>query len=314
MNNDKLEYADPLELLINGPVGGRRRWAAWLVLRMLETKGNCRYRGDDRLRGTEHAQTAIASLRAAVRALSPAEQGLLLRVILTLPWEQLRRNTGFSLRVPEILVELGKDLGVLPCLAAAQSVVDQGGDAVRRYPLTGLLPEVRQPGSGLIISLSARERKQLGVSADTIEFDRLTVAVQSFRGYGWEANLRPLVAWWIESLDHRDAARVVRGLFPDIRRAAKDERARWRALGLLDWLVNHPDHPRAGEAMTVAREVARADVRKAAADLAAALGQWEVLEALARSDRDRGVRQRAEKLLTGRRGSGWAGGQGELFG
>jgi hypothetical protein len=177
-----------------------------------------------------------------------------------------------------------------------------------------LLPEVRQPGNGLIISLNARERKQLGVSADTIEFDRLTVAVQSFRGYGWEANLRPLVAWWIESLDHRDTARVVRGLFPDIRRATKDEQARWRALGLLDWLVTHADHPRAGEAMTVAREVARADVRKAAADLAAALGQWEVLEGLTRSDRGRGVRERAEKLLTSRKGSGWVGGQGELFG
>ncbi|HNU98980.1 MAG: hypothetical protein KA191_12215 [Verrucomicrobia bacterium] len=314
MNNDKLEYADLLELLINGPVGGPRRWAAWLVLRMLETKGNCCYRSDDHLRGTERAQAAIASLRAAARALSVAEQGLLLRAILTLSWEQLRRNTGFSLRVPGILVELGKDLGVLPCLAAAESVVDQGNDAVRRYPLTGLLPEVRQPGSGLIFSLSARERKQLGVSADTIEFDRLTVAVKSFRGCGWEANLRPLVAWWIESLDHRDAARVVRGLFPDIRRAAKDDQARWRALGLLDWLVDHPDHPTAGEAMTVAREVARADVRKAAADLAAALGQWEVLEWLTGSDRDRSVRERAEKLLQGRVGPGASGGQDELFG
>jgi len=314
MNNDGLEYADLLELLTNGPVGGGRRWAAWLVLRMLETKGGCRYRNEGRLRGTEHARTAVASLRTAVRALSVAEQGLLLRAILTLPWEQLRRDTGLSLRVPEILAELGKDLGVLPCLAAAESVVDQGGDAVRRYPLAGLLPEVRQPGSGLIISLGAREHEQLDISADTIEFDRLTVAVQSFRGYGWEANLRPLVAWWIESLDHRDAARVLSGLFPDIRRAAEDEQARWRALGLLDWLVTHADHPRAGEAVTVARQVARADVRKAAADLAAALGQWEVLEGLARSDRDRGVRERAEKLLTGRVGPGASGGQGELFG
>lgn len=314
MNNDRLEYADLLELLTNGPSGGRRHWAAWLVLRMLETKGGCRYRHEGRLRGTEHARTAIASLRAAARALSAAEQGLLLRAILTLPWEQVRRSTALSLRVPEILAELGKDLGVLPCLAAAESVVDQGGDAVRRYPLAGLLPEVRQPGSGLIISLSAPEREQLEISADTIEFDRLTVAVQSFHGCGWEANLRPLVAWWIESLDHRDAARVVRGLFPDIRRAAKDDQARWRALGLLDWLVTHADHPRAGEAMTVARQVARADVRKAAADLATALGQWEVLQGLALHDRDRGVRQRAAKLLSHGRGRGWPGGQGQLFG
>jgi len=149
MTNDKLEYTDLLELLINGPVGGRRRWAACLVLRMLETKGKCHYRGDDRLDGAAHGQTAIASLRAAVRVLSAAEQGLLLRAILTLPWEQLRRSTGLCLRVPEILAELGKELAVLPCLAAAESVVENGDDAVRQYPLDGLLPEVRQPGAGM---------------------------------------------------------------------------------------------------------------------------------------------------------------------
>ncbi len=164
MNTDKLEYADLPELLINGPVGEHRRWAAFLVLRMLETRGGCRYRDDDRLGGAAHAHTAIGSLRAAVRALSAAEQGLLLRAILTLPWEQLRRSTGLSLRMPEILAELGKDLGVPPCLAAAESVVDQGDDAVRRYPLAGLLPEVRQPGNGLIMSLSPREHRQLGIS------------------------------------------------------------------------------------------------------------------------------------------------------
>jgi len=106
MNNDGLEYAALVELLANGPVGGCRDWAAWLVLRMLETKGNCRYRGDDCLGGAAQAQTATASLRAAVRVLSAAEQGLLLRAILTLPWEQLCRSTGLSLRLPEILAEL----------------------------------------------------------------------------------------------------------------------------------------------------------------------------------------------------------------
>jgi len=185
---------------------------------------------------------------------------------------------------------------------------------VRQYPLQGLLPEVRQPGEGMIVTLDAREQRFLGVSVGSIEIDRLMLAVQSGRRWGWEANLRPLAAWWIENQERREADRAARRLFPDIRRSAKDEQARWRALGLLDWLTEHPDHPTAAEAVSVARGIARADVRKAAADLAAALGRWEVLEGLARSDRDKGVRQRAEKLLTSRKGSGWPGGQGQLFG
>lgn len=314
MNDNRLEYADLLELLTNGPVGGRRRWAALLVLRMLETKGGCHYRGDGRLGGVAHAHTAIASLRAAVRVLSESEQGLLLRTILVASWERLRRNTGLSLRVPEILAELGQDLGVSPCLAAAQSVVEHGDDAVRLYPLDGLLPEVRQPGEGMIVTFDARDSRSLEISKVRIEIDRLTAAVQSFRGLSWEANLRPLVAWYLSALESGDAEGTVKRMLSDLRAAAKDEQARWRALGLLDWLAGHPGHPSASKAMAVAREVARADVRKAVADLAAALGQWEVLEGLARSDRDRGVRQRAEKLLTGRSGPGASGGQGELFG
>ncbi|HOX04224.1 MAG TPA: hypothetical protein P5555_18355 [Candidatus Paceibacterota bacterium] len=303
MNNDRLKYADLVELLINGPVGGRRRWAAVLVLRMLETRGACGYRSDGRLGGAVHAQIAMASLQAGARVLSASEQGLLLRTILTLPWEQLRRGTGLGLRVPEIFAELGRDLGLPPCLTAAQSVIEHGEDAVRQYPLDGLLPEVRRPGEGLVIAFDAWKNRPLDVPIGPIEIDRLAIAVQSFRGGEWQANLRPLVAWWLESLDRSEADRAARGLFRDIREAFHDEHARWRALGLLDWLADHPDHPTAGEATAVAREVARADVRKATADLAAARGQWEVLEGLAQNDRDRGVRQRAEKLLTSRKES-----------
>jgi hypothetical protein len=312
INDDRLRYADLLEFLTNGPVGERRRWAAMLVLRMLEATRSCRYRSEDRLGGVTHAQAALASLQAAMAVLSRSEQGLLLRTALMVSWEQLRRYTGLSLRLPGILAALGEHVGKAICLTAVQSVFEKGEDAVRLYPLAGLLPELRQPGDGIIITLGARERQQLGISAARIEIDRLTAAVQSFRGSCWEANLRPLAAWWLETMERGEADRAAGGLFSDIRRAAEDEQARWRALGLLDWLADHPDHPRAGEAMTVAREVARSDVRKAAADLAAALGQWEVLEGLARGDRDRGVRQRAEKLLTGRSGPGASGGQGEI--
>lgn len=314
MNDDRLQYAELVELLIDGPIGGRRYWAAMLVVRMLETKGGCHYRSDDRLGGVAHAQTAIASLRAAVRVLSESEQGLLLRTVLTLPWEQLRRDTGLSLRVPEILAELGQDLGISLCLAAAQSVVEHGHDAVRLYPLEGLLPEVRQPGEGLVFTFDARDRRQLGISAAQIEIDRLAVAVQSFRGWGWESNLRPLVAWRLAALESREAEDAVRRLLLDFRAAARDDQARWRSLGLLDWMIAHPHHPAASTALAAGREVARADVRKAAADLATVLGRWDVLASLARDDADKGVRHRAGRLLAGRSGQGAPGGQGELFG
>jgi hypothetical protein len=314
MNKDKLQYADLLELLIDGPVGEHRRWAAFLVLRMLETRGVCPYRDESRLGGLEHAQTAIASLRAAVRVLSESERGLLLRTVLLASWEGLRRGTGLSLRVPEILDEFVEDLGISPCLAAAQSVIERRNDAVRRYPLDGLLPEVRRPGEGMIVTFDARESRILGASVGPIEIDRLTIAVRSFHASGWEANLRPMVAWWLETQGQKEADHVARRLLADLRRAAQDEEARWRALGLLDWLAVHPDHPRAGEAMSVARGIARSEVRKAAADLAAVLGQWAVLEGLALNDRDRGVRQRAAKLLSRGRSQGWPGGQGQLFG
>lgn len=188
MNKDTLQYADLLELLIDGPVGGHRRWAAFLILRMLETRAVCSYRDEGRLRGLEHPQTAIASLRAAARVLSESEQGLLLRTVLLASWEGLRRGTGLSLRVPEMLDEFVGDLGVSPCLAAAQSVIEQASDAVRRYPLDGLLPEVRRPGEGMIVTFDARESRTLGASVGPIEIDRLTIAVRSFRASGWEAN------------------------------------------------------------------------------------------------------------------------------
>jgi hypothetical protein len=83
---------------------------------------------------------------------------------------------------------------------------------------------------------------------------------------------------------------------------------------LLDWLAGHPEYPRAGEAMAVAKDAARSDVRRAAADSAQALGRWDVVEALAQNDPDKGGRQRAEKMTTRRSGAGSPDGQGDLFG
>ena len=238
----------------------------------------------------------------------------MLRVTLMVPWEQMRRDTGLSLRLPEILAALSEQVGVPVCVAAVRSVVEHGPEAVRQYPLEGLLPELRQPGQGLVITLDARERRLLHTSLSEIEIDQLTGAVQSFRALGWESNLRRLVAWWLGTLEGREADGVVGLLLSDLRRAARDEQARWRSLGLLDWLAGHPDDPRAGEALAAARKVARADVRKAAADLARVQGRWDVVEVLAQSDPDKGVRQRAEKLLAGRSGFGGPDSQGDLFG
>ena len=314
VNEDSWQDDALVEMLTDGPIGSLRGWAATLVLRMLETTGGFRYRTDCRLGGAAHAQAALASLRAAMAVLYPAEQGLLVRAALVLPWEQVRRDTGLSLRLPEILAALVTEVGASFCKAAAQAVVEQGQNAVRQYRLRGLLPEVRQTGKGLAITLDARDRQLLHTSVSEIEIDRLTVAVQGFQRFGWEANLRPLVAWWLATLERSEADRAVGNLLSDLRGAATDDQARWRSLGLLDWLVGHPDHPRAGEALGAAAEVARGDVRKAAADLAPVLGRWDVLEGLARRDPDKGVRQRAEKLLTSRSASGPPRGQGELFG
>jgi hypothetical protein len=314
MNDDRLRYAQLVELLTEGPVGVRRDWAAIVVLRMLETRGGCHYRPDDRLGGEAKAQAALASLRMALAALSPPEQGFMLRVTLMVPWEQMRRDTGLSLRLPEILAGLSEVVGASVCAAAARSVVERGQDAVRQYPLEGLLPEIRQPGQGLVITFDTGELQELHVSTAEIEIDQLIGTVQVFRALGWESNLRPLVAWWLGTLEVTEADGAVDLLLSGLRRAAKDDQARWRSLGLLDWLAGHPEDPRAGEALAVAKEAARSDVRKAAADLAQALGRWDVVEELAQSDPDRGVRQRAGNMLTRRSGAGSPDGQGDLFG
>jgi len=312
--DDQLRYTELVELLSQGPVGARRDWAATVVLRMLEMRGGCHYRPDVRLGGEAIATAALHSLRMALAALAPPEQGLMLRVTLLVPWEQTRRDTGLSLRLPEIVAGLSKDGGGSACAAAARSVIEQGENAVRRYPIEGLLPEIRKPGQGLVIVLDAADRQMLQCSMSEIEIDQLTGAVQCFRALGWESNLRPLVPWWLGTLEGRAADAAIAQRFLDLQHAVRDDEARWRSLGLLDWLMTHPEDPRAGDALATATKVPRGEVRKAAADLAKVLGRWDVVEALAQSDPDKGVRQRAGKLLTGRSGSTNLDGQGCLFG
>lgn len=88
------------------------------------------------IEGTARDLSGSSMRRAATAPLSQAEQGLMLRTGLLMPWEQVRRRTGLSLRLPEVLGALGQDLGTFAWLAAAQSVIEQGDDAERPGPVT----------------------------------------------------------------------------------------------------------------------------------------------------------------------------------
>jgi hypothetical protein len=97
----------------------------------------------------------------------------MLRAMLLELWEQVRRDTGLSLRLPEIFVGLSEEGGLSVCTAAARTVVEQGQEAVRQYPLEGRLPELRLAGQGLVITFDVRERRLLQTSLSEIEHGRM---------------------------------------------------------------------------------------------------------------------------------------------
>ena len=297
MGEDDLRYAELVDFLAAGPTADQRVWAAMLVLRTIETRGGCSYRNHQRLTGVACARAATRSLLTATDVLSPPERGLLLRAVLVVPWTRVLRDTGLSVRMPKIIGVLRKGAGAPACLAAAQTVIEQGDNAVRRYPLDGLLPEVRRPGDGLVFEFDAQQKRQLGISTGRIEIDRLTAAVQGFSGCAWEANLRPLVAWWLAAQAPGKADRALRKLTRALRADTRDEGARAQLLGVLDWMVEHPEHAGACEALDRAVEASHAAVRNAGADLALAMGRDHVLATLADRDPNGSVRRRAEKLL-----------------
>ena len=81
MNEDPLLDIGIIELLTRGPIGAPRRWAATLVLRMLEQRTGFGYRAEHRLAGEGRAKAALEVLRQALAALGPAEQQLMLRTV-----------------------------------------------------------------------------------------------------------------------------------------------------------------------------------------------------------------------------------------
>jgi len=298
MTTDELRYAELADLLVEGSKGHPRRWAGTLILRTLETRGACRYRdGSPRLAGTASVRAALASVRAAAAALSPAEQGLLLRTMLLVPWERLRRDTGLTLKLPELLAALCDVVGHSACCAAVRSVVEDGEEAVSSYPLQGLLPEVRLPEEALVFELDPEVLGKPRGPTQRFTLDRLVVCAQSFHASGSEANLRPLVVWWLDALEAREESAAVDKLLKGLRSPVKRPRQQALLLGLLDWMAGHPEQPRAGAVLERGLKVPVGNVRKTAAELALVIGRRDLLEALAERDPDQGVRRRAQKLL-----------------
>jgi hypothetical protein len=278
-------------------VPDRRCWAGAIILRSLATGGDCRYRyDDDRLSNALFTKRACESLVSAHEALRDADRQLFLRVLLLVPWEAIVRSTGLPLRVGNVLDVLS-GVSAAALVTAVNDVIEAGPDAVKALDLDEALPEERGPGTGLVVELSREDRLKVGVTARRLEFDRLEVAVSSFRPHGWEANLRVLVPWWLDASQPEARDRRATSTIRRTRRDGASDAGRYRLLGLLDWMCAHPEQPEAGTVLALGIEGRDGAVRKAAAALAAAMGETEVVEKLVRCDPDKGVMKRAQKLL-----------------
>lgn len=298
MDEDRYQYAELVELLVDRPGENVERWAGAIIFRALDSHGHCRYRSwGDRLNNARFTRLACESLETAHEVLQETDRPLLLRVLLLVGWEQNVRSTGLPLRVGKVLEVLGKVADPIDLAAAARDVIASGPGALKKLDLDGVLSGERGPGTGHVLEFSEADRRKLGVTARRIELDRLEVAVSNFRPDGWEANLRPLVPWWIEGIHPGARDRTVEALVTRVRRDGASDAGRYRLLGLLDWMCAHPEHPHAGDVLDLGLDGKDGAVRKPAAVLAAAMGKTDVLEALVRRDPDKGVRKRAQKLL-----------------
>lgn len=298
-DEDWYKTAEIVTLLMERPERNHRRWAGAIVFRALETGGQCRYRsGTARLNDARFTRIACDSLLAAHEALQDVDRPLFLRGMLLVPWELVVRSTGLSLRTGKVLEILGGVAAPSELAAAVWDVIESGPRAVEKLDLDDVLSEERGPETGLVIELSEADGRKLGLEASRIEFDRLDVAVSNLRLHNWEANLRPLVHWWLEAARPETARdRAVKALIAGVRREGASDAGRYRLLGLLDWMCAHPQQPQANAVLALGLEGKDGAVRKPAAALAAAMGQRSVLEELVRQDPDKGMRKRAQKLL-----------------
>lgn len=296
VNPFQIKHAPLEELLVHGPVGDLRYWAGNLTARMLETFG-ISHRMEDRLRGTSNAALALDSLLAAAAVMTVLERGLFMLAVMLTPWQELRNCVGLTLKLYDIIEALAEEVGRPLCVLAAASVLEHGPDAVCRYPIAGLFPEIRRPGEGTVIRFTPEQCKKLGLTKRTIEADRLVLAVDAAKHHNWETNLRPLTAWWMANADRVEVDAAIERLLTLSPRSSKCTETYYRWLGLLDWLIVNPEHPRVDTAMRTAMEAPYAPLRKCALNLAAIIERWDVIKSLAVSDPDKKVRQFALATL-----------------
>lgn len=305
---DEYRYADLVDLLMERPGTEVRRWAGAIVFRILETGGSSGYRwDDDRLNHARFRRIASESLAAAYETLREPERALLLRLLLLVPWELNVRSTGLPLRVSDVLEVMGGAADPAGLTAAVGDVIEAGPKALAALDLEGLLPEERGHGTGLVFEISEEDGWDLRLGSGRVKIDRLEVAVAGFRPHGWDANLRRLVPWRLDALRGAVRDKAVTEQIARIRRDTDEGAGRYRTLGLLDWMHGNPGHAQAGVVLELGLGGADGPLRKAAAELAAAMGRTDVLEDLARHDPDKGVRARAKKLLASPGPAGSAG-------
>lgn len=291
------QRADSIELLIEGPGADRAAWARALLLRMLEAHGNAPYRDLDRIEDRYFAQKAAGHIAEAYAGLAAVNRPLFMRVMLVTRWTHIRSFTGLRVLVGDVVEALSGVTGHVDLVEAVADVVTRGADAVRSYPLDGILLEERE--SGVSFTIDRATARRIGARPGSIRIDRVQAAVQGFHGHSFEANLRVLVPWWLDHVGADERADVTKALADRLDRVKDRELSatRYGMMGALDWAVRNPDDSAVCELLHRGIRDRFAPIRKAAARLAVALKRNDLLEDLAQRDRDRGVRKAAERLI-----------------
>ena len=292
------QRADPIELLIDGPGTDREAWARALLLRMLEAHRNAHYRDVDRIEDRYFAQKALGHIAEAYAGLAVVNRPLFMRVMLVTRWTHIRSFTGLRVLVGDVVETLSGVTGRVDLVEAVADVVTRGADAVRSYPLNGVLVEERESG-GVTFTIDRATARKIGARPGSVRIDRVQAAVQGFHVHSFEANLRVLVPWWLDHVGIDERAGVIKAQVDRLGRIKDKELSatRYGMMGVLDWAVRNPGDPAVSELLDRGIRDRFAPIRKAAARLAVALERNDLLEDLAQRDRDRGVRKAAERLI-----------------
>jgi hypothetical protein len=295
---DRACYAEWIELLIERPFNNPLEWARTVLMRILERHGECRYRHDDaRLKGKRWSQKTLDALKDMFGFFEAADQGLFLRVVLLIPWDTVRRNIGLGLRAVDAVGFLAQNTCEQACQKAVEDILQSGLQAINEYPLDDVLLIERQPGKGHILELSEQDRLRLGLSTRTIEVDRVASAIQNYKTYSWESNLRGLAYWWIKMKSKTVENPPVDWLLSPNGLSNNQKANEFILLGLMDWMTNSPKHLHARIVLKEGLDGKTGAMRKTAAELAFAMGDLETLESMSSEDPDLSVRRKANLLL-----------------